>query len=95
MRTRHVAAAVVAVLSTLGVAGCSDSDDNKNEAVTKVDFIGMASPGTADQKADIYSEARAVYTFESGRTEEYPLQYHKIFDTTTLPPTVVVVSKIL
>ena len=43
----------------------------------------MAAPGTVDQKADIYSEARAVYTFESGRTEEYPLQYHKIFDTTT------------
>lgn len=83
MRTRHVAAAVVAVLSSLGVAGCSDSDDNRNDAVTKVDFIGMAAPGTVDQKADIYSEARAVYTFESGRTAEYPLQYHKVFDTTT------------
>jgi uncharacterized protein len=82
MRTRPAAAAVAAVLGALSVAGCSDSS-NKNEAVTKVDFIGMDAPGTTEQKADMYSGAWVVYTFESGATAQYQLQYHKIFDTTT------------
>ena len=81
MRTRPVAAAVAAVLGALSIAGCSDSD-TKDQAVTKVDFIGMAAPATAEQKAEMYSDARVVYTFESGATAEYQLQYHKIFDTT-------------
>ena len=83
MRTRPAAAAVAAVLGALSVAGCSDSNDTKNQAVTKVDFIGMDAPATTEQKADMYSGARVVYTFESGATAEYQLQYHKIFDTTT------------
>ncbi len=82
MRTRPVAAAVAAVLGALSVAGCSDSN-TKDQAVTKVDFIGMDAPATAEQKADMYSDAKVVYTFESGATAEYQLQYHKIFDTTT------------
>ena len=83
MRTRPAAAAVAAVLGALSVAGCSDSNDTRNQAVTKVDFIGMDAPATTEQKADMYSGARVVYTFESGATAEYQLQYHKIFDTTT------------
>jgi secreted PhoX family phosphatase len=82
MLIRPVAAAVAAVLGALSVAGCSDSN-TKDQAVTKVDFIGMDAPATTEQKADMYSGARVVYTFESGATAEYQLQYHKIFDTTT------------
>ncbi len=82
MRTSPVAAAVAAVLGALSVAGCSDSN-SKDQAVTKVDFIGMDAPATTEQKADMYSGARVVYTFESGATAEYQLQYHKILDTTT------------
>jgi len=82
MLIRPVAAAVAAVLGALSVAGCSDSNNN-NEAVTKVDFIGMDAPATTEQKADMYSDAWVVYTFESGATAQYQLQYHKIFDTTT------------
>jgi secreted PhoX family phosphatase len=82
MLIRPVAAAVAAVIGALSVAGCSDSN-TKDQAVTKVDFIGMDAPATTEQKADMYSGARVVYTFESGATAEYQLQYHKIFDTTT------------
>ena len=82
MRTRPVAAAVAAVLGALSVAGCSDSN-NKNEAVTKVDFIGMDAPATAEQKADMYSERQGRLHVRIGPTAEYQLQYHKIFDTTT------------
>ena len=56
MRTRPVAAAVAAVLGALERCRLFRQQQHKNEAVTKVDFIGMDAPATTEQKADMYSE---------------------------------------
>jgi hypothetical protein len=50
--------------------------------VRSVEFIGMDAPSTAEQKADIYTKAKVVYTYVSGKTEEHELAYHQVLGTT-------------
>jgi hypothetical protein len=51
-------------------------------SVASVEFMGMNSPDTADKKSDMYTEASVRVTYSNGKTADYPLKYHKLFDTT-------------
>ncbi len=82
MKWKKISVAVLAAL-TVGVlpvalSGCND--DGKK--VVSVEFIGMDAPATIDQKADMYSAAKAKFTYDDGTTKTYDLAYHKLFDTT-------------
>jgi hypothetical protein len=50
--------------------------------VSSVEFFGMSAPDTTDKKADMYTEASIRVTYSNGKTADYPLKYHKLFDTT-------------
>jgi hypothetical protein len=63
----------VAVLST---SACADAN------VKSVEFIGMPSPATVAEKADIYTAAKVKYTYVNGKTKTYDLHYHQLMGTT-------------
>jgi len=50
--------------------------------VAAVEFLGMNAPDTTDKKADMYTEASIRVTYSNGKIADYPLKYHKLFDTT-------------
>jgi secreted PhoX family phosphatase len=49
-----------------------------------VEFIGMPAPATAEEKADIYTGAKAKYTYANGKTKTYNLKYRQLMATTDM-----------
>ncbi|QXP88181.1 PhoX family protein [Methylococcus capsulatus] len=50
--------------------------------VKSVEFIGMAAPETAEQRAAAYTNAKAKVTFKSGGSRIYDLKYNTLFYNT-------------
>ena len=54
--------------------------DPLNPAVVKtVEFIGMETPDTAQERAKMYSEASALVTYNDGSQKTIPLEYKSLF----------------
>lgn len=56
-------------------------DGRVQPAVTSVEFIGMAAPATAAEKADAYTKAKVVLTYGNQTTKTVELQYHTLMGT--------------
>lgn len=69
----------VALLSALGVAGCSNDDDDPVAAVRTVEFTETPAPATTDELARTYSKSVAKVTYQDGRVKETPLTYNVLF----------------
>lgn len=69
----------VALLSALGVAGCSNDDDDPVAAVRTVEFTETPAPTTTDELARTYSKSVAKVTYQDGRVKETPLTYNVLF----------------
>ena len=80
----HPLTAAIAAAFSLTLAGCFGGSDSESNAVTAVEFIGMAAPATAAEKADAYTTAKAKYTYSNGSSETHDLAYHRIFLTTDI-----------
>jgi secreted PhoX family phosphatase len=76
MRLTAISIAVAALCPWSVFATCPG-----NATLSSVEFIGMAAPATADEKADAYTQAKARMTCSDGSTSELPLRYHAIFTT--------------
>lgn len=72
---------VVVILSAFGTPLAS-STAFADPDVKAVEFIGMAAPATAEQKADIYTGAKMVVTYRHGHKKTYDLKYHQLMATT-------------
>jgi secreted PhoX family phosphatase len=51
-------------------------------APVSVEFFGMDAPATAEEKADIYTDASMKVTWRNGRSETFDLKYHQLMATT-------------
>jgi hypothetical protein len=82
MKTRPLAAAVAAALgfTVLSASTCAQP------VVRSVEFFGMPAPTTTAEKADIYTTAKAKYTYVNAKGETveqvYDLAYHQLMGTT-------------
>ncbi|MFZ1641231.1 MAG: alkaline phosphatase PhoX [Candidatus Contendobacter sp.] len=74
----------VALLSALGVAGCSNDDDNPVTAVRSLEFTETPAPTTTDELARTYSKSVAKVTYQDRRVEERPLTYNVLFSVKDL-----------
>ena len=72
---------VVAIFSAVGIGSLS-TFVHADPAVKSVEFIGMDAPASAEEKADVYTNARMVVTDGHGRTRTYDLKYHQLMATT-------------
>jgi hypothetical protein len=75
----HLKPTVIAVLAVFGLgtqAACAAP------AVKSVEFIGMPSPATVDEKTDIYTKAQVKYTYANGKARTFDLKYHQLMATT-------------
>ena len=61
---------VIALSTALGVTVLS-SPACANSTVKSAEFIGMPSPASAEEKADIYTTAQVKYTYTNGKTQTY------------------------
>jgi secreted PhoX family phosphatase len=71
----------MAIFSIFGV-GMLPQSVYADSVIKTVEFIGMDSPATAEEKADIYTGAKMTVTYKTGETETYDLQYHQLMATT-------------
>lgn len=78
----HLLSAAIAAAFSLTLAGCFGGSDSQANAVTAVEFLGMAAPATAAEKADADTTAKVKYTYSNGSSETHDLAYHRIFVTT-------------
>ena len=72
------------VAAALALAGCSstDSKDDNAKSVTAVEFVGMAAPATAAERAAAYTDAQVKITYSDGSTTTRALGYQQLFATT-------------
>lgn len=78
MRRMRSVAGLAAGLALL-VAPEGRADDAR---VSSVEFLGMAPPSTADERADVYTAAQVKVTYRNGKLETFDLKYHTLADTT-------------
>jgi len=50
-------------------------------SIKSVEFIGMAAPDSIEDRAKVYTEAKAKVTYANGSTREFPLGYHELHNT--------------
>ena len=77
MRLTAISIAVVSLCPFSVCAACPGT-----ATLSSLEFVGMAPPATAHEKADTYTRAKARMTCSDGSTSEMPLRYHAIFATT-------------
>ena len=70
----------------LALSGCGGSDSNNSgdtaaKQAVSVDYIATSMPSTADQRADVFTDAKVLITFDDGSTEERSLAYNTLFTT--------------
>lgn len=53
----------------------------RGKPVKSIEFVGMPAPATPDQKASVYSAAKAKLTYQGGGTETVDLAYHQLMAT--------------
>jgi len=78
MIPKTIAAALAAAL----LLGPADQARAHDRVVKAVEFVEMAPPATAQERAAIYSGAKAVVTYAHGRTQTLDLAYHQLTATT-------------
>ena len=76
MRPYIVSIALSALLPLSVSAACPGT-----ATPSSLEFIGMAAPASADEKASAYTSAKARMTCSDGSTAEVPLRYHTLFRT--------------
>jgi hypothetical protein len=74
-------ATAIAISSILGV-GSVCQPVYAGSDVQKVEFIGMDSPASVNEKTDVYTKARMKVTDKQGKTKTYDLKYHQLMATT-------------
>ncbi|MDO5652531.1 MAG: alkaline phosphatase [Brachymonas sp.] len=77
--SRHIAVALGAISASTAVLAAPAA--KQPSAIASVEFVGMAAPSTAEQKASAYSDAKMVVRHKNGRSSEHALQYHQLFAT--------------
>ena len=77
-KTTTAALAAALLLGPAAQAGARDRD----RTVRSVEFVEMAPPATVQERADVYSGAKAVVTYADGRTSTLDLAYHQLTATT-------------
>jgi len=70
----------LALLSTLSLTACN-GDDTIQPTVMAIEFIGMAAPASANEKADAYTKAKVVLTYSNQTTKTVDLQYYTLLGT--------------
>lgn len=78
MRVNPVAAALMTALCSLGPAQRIQA----GPAVQSVEFFGMATPSTIEERADIYTAAQMKVTYANGKSDTFDLKYHLLMGTT-------------
>lgn len=73
----------IALLSVFG-AGVLAHPALAAPAIKSVEFIGMPSPASVDEKADIYTKAKMKLTYANGKKQTIDLKYHQLMATTDL-----------
>ena len=80
----------LSVLAALAAVGCNASyansakDHIKKKGITSIEFIGMAAPATAKQRASVYSAAKVKINYKDGSSKVQPLEYKQLFATTDI-----------
>jgi uncharacterized protein len=83
MNTKLVAATLLSGLSLMGCNTSSTSTTTSSTATpTAVEFVGMAAPSTAAERADAYTTAKAVVTYSDNTTQTVDLSYTQLYGTT-------------
>ncbi len=78
MKLKPIAAAVLSVLGVCALPQSAYADPG----IKSVEFIGMPSPSTVEEKADIYSKAKLKVAYSNRRQEILDLKYHQLMATT-------------
>jgi len=71
----------VSLLSALGLMGCEENTVSSKPAAS-VEFVGMAAPATAAERADAYTGAKAIVTYSDGSTATVDLGFNMLYGTT-------------
>ena len=71
------------IITALGVVGCNNSNNPADETatVTSVEFIGMNAPSTAEQRSNVYTEAKVKVNYSDGTSNTQDLKYNQLFAT--------------
>jgi secreted PhoX family phosphatase len=76
----------VALLVSAAMALSVNADRSSSTGIPKsdqsVEFIGMDTPASTEEKADIYTKAKMVVTDRHNKTKTYNLKYHQLMVTT-------------
>ncbi|NJD33052.1 MAG: DUF839 domain-containing protein [Gammaproteobacteria bacterium] len=82
-RRNTIACAVAATLSLAGpvVARAGSPSNVVPASVASVEFIGMAAPETARERASAYTRAAVKVTYRNGDSRTFPLSYRELDDT--------------
>jgi len=71
------------ILTAAVLAALSGPVSAKSNAFA-VEFFGMPAPSTVEERASVYTSARVMITYVSGRSEMLDLKYHALTHTTDL-----------
>ncbi len=74
--------AAVTLLSGLGLMGCDTGSNSSSAVPTTVEFVGMAAPSTAVERANAYTAAQAIVTYSDNTTKTVNLSYKMLYGTT-------------
>lgn len=80
MKLKPIAAAVISALGVCALPQSAYADPG----IKSVEFIGMPTPSTVEEKADIYTKAQLKITYSNRRQETLDLKYHQLMATTDL-----------
>jgi hypothetical protein len=77
----------VAVASAMGVININAVMAKESPSkvipasVKSVEFIGMDAPDTIEERAKVYTDAKAKITYANGSTREFSLNYNELHNT--------------
>lgn len=72
----------VTLLSGLGLMGCDTTSNSTGATATAVEFVGMAAPSTAVERANAYTAAQVIITYSDNTTKTVDLSYKMLYGTT-------------
>lgn len=79
MKKRKVLVPLLSLAVLLPTATNVFADPLKPAVVKTVEFIGMETPDTVEERAKMYSEASALVTYNDGSQKTIPLEYKSLF----------------
>jgi hypothetical protein len=82
MNVMKRSALYAALFGTSILVACGGGDDEASApTVVGVEFVGMAAPATAAEKADAYTAAKVVLTYSDQSVKTLDLQYSMLMGT--------------